>query len=392
MSESFDIVIVGGAIMGAMAARFLAEEGFGGRIGVVERDTGFARAATALSAAGIRQQFSTPENIRLSRASLDFYRQFETRFGVGAGLVERGYLILASTEGLATLTANHAVQLAEGADIALEGPQALKARHPWLNVDGIAAGATGLSGEGWFDPWSVLGAVRRVGRQRGISEIRGEVAGFALAGGRIAGVRLADGTAIACGAVINAAGPGAGRVAALAGAELPVEPRKRTVFRFRCAAPPLTAAGPMPLTVDITGVWVRPEGDGFIAGVSPPTSEDGPADPGDFAPDYGLFEDRVWPALAARVPAFEAVRMAGAWAGHYDYNRFDQNALIGRDPAVANLFHLTGFSGHGVQQAPAAARALAELIVHGVYRTIDCAAFAPGRVGERRPLTERNVI
>ena len=237
-SRKFDIVIIGGAIMGAFAAYFLREEGFAGSIAIVERDRSFARAATALSAAGIRQQFSTPQNIRLSRASLDFYRQFERRFGVSAGLKEEGYLLLASGAGLAALEANHAVQMAEGADIVLEMADALARRHPWLNVEGVAAGTTGLSGEGWFDPWSVLGAINAKNRERGIEFIDGEVTGFEKAGGGIGEIVLGDGGGIGCDLVINAAGPNAGEVARLAGLELPVEPRKRTVFRFTAAEPP----------------------------------------------------------------------------------------------------------------------------------------------------------
>lgn len=388
MPDRFDIIIVGGAIMGAMAAHFLLEEDATARIAVIERDTGFQRAATALSAAGIRQQFSLAENIRLSRHSLDFYRGFEAGFGVSAGFVEQGYLILAPQEGVEALAANQAVQRAEGAPIVLEQGEALRRRHPWLNLEGVAAGTTGTGGEGWFDPWSVLGALRRSNRERGVVEIRAEVAGIEVMARRVVAVGLGDGRKLWCGALVDAAGPNAGRVAAFAGIDLPVEPRKRTVFRFRCAEPPEN----MPLTVDVTGVWVRPEGNGFITGMSPPAAEDGPADPADFDPDYGLFEDAIWPALADRVPAFEAIRMEGAWAGHYDYNSFDQNAVIGSDAEIGNFHFLTGFSGHGVQQAPAAARALAEWIAHGRFATIDCRAFSPARIRAGRPFAERNVI
>jgi glycine/D-amino acid oxidase-like deaminating enzyme len=269
----------------------------------------------------------------------------------------------------------------------VEEPTALAARHPWLDVEGIAAGATGLSGEGWFDPWSVLGAVNKSNREHGTTFIDGEVRSLDAKAGRIGHVMVGDGKRIACGTVVNAAGPNVGRVAKLAGVNLPVEPRKRTVFRFTCPEPPNN----IPLTVDPSGVWVRPEGDGFIAG-APPAGEDGPANVDDFDPDYALFEEVVWPALARRVPAFEAIRMAGAWAGHYDFNTFDQNALIGAIAGCVNLFIIGGFSGHGVQQAPAAGRALAELIVHGGYKNIDCSAFSPSRIETGRRLTERNVI
>jgi glycine/D-amino acid oxidase-like deaminating enzyme len=384
----FDIIIIGGAMMGAATAFFLREEGFAGTIAIVERDTGFSRSATALSAAGIRQQFSIAQNIALSQFSLQFYKDFEKRFGVPAGFQQHGYLLLSPPSGLPILQQNHAVQIAHGADVALEEPQALKRRHPWLETHGIAAGTTGLSGEGWFDPWTVLAAFRSENLRRGVEEIRGEVTAVEMAAGRVTGVRLAEGQWLACRTLVNAGGTNSGRIAAMAGIDLPVEPRKRTVFRFKCANPPQN----MPLTVDITGIWVRPEGQGFITGFSPPEEADGPADPGDFEPDHHFFEEVIWPVLADRIPAFEAVKVEGAWAGHYDYNRFDQNAFIGSHDEAPNAYCVTGFSGHGVQQGPAAGRAVAELIVHGRYRTIDCTPFAPRRFRENRRFAERNVI
>ena len=386
--QTFDIVIIGGAIQGASAAFFLREEGFGGSIAIVERDFTYSRASTALSAAGIRQQFSIPENIRLSQDSLHFLRGFEARFGVSAGLREQGYLLLAPPQGLDVLRENHAVQRSLGADIVLEDTQALAIRHPWLETQGIAAGTTGLSGEGWFDPWSVLAALRKANRERGIVEIRGEAVAITRQRGRIAEIGLGDGARLATGTVVVAAGPRSGEVAALAGAQLPVEPRKRTVFRFRCPRPPAN----MPLTVDISGIWVRPEGDGFICGASPAPDQDRTASPDDLEPDHSLFEEELWPVLAARIPAFEELRLTGNWAGHYDYNTLDQNAVIGPDIAIEGLHYLTGFSGHGVQQAPAAARALAEWIVHGAPRSIDVRRLGHGRIASGEPFAERNII
>ncbi len=387
-TEHFDLAIIGGAIMGAATAHFLKAEGFAGSIALIERDTSFAHSATALSAAGIRQQFSIAQNIQLSRASLDFYRNFDALCGVSAGFHQQGYLLLSPVSGLGVLQDNHAVQVAQGADVVLEGPQALKLRYPWLETDGIAAGTTGLSGEGWFDPWSVLGGLRKLNRAAGVTEIVGEAGGIEQLGGAISGLLLTDGRRITCKKVIIASGPGSGKVAALAGIALPVEPRKRTVFRFKCPNPPQK----MPLTVDISGIWVRPEGSGFITGMSPAPQTDGPADPFDFEPDHHLFEEQMWPVLAGRIPAFEQLRLEGAWAGHYDYNTLDQNAVIGAFEEVPGLYCITGFSGHGVQQAPGAARALAELIVHGQFKTIDCTPFSPARVARGERFAERNII
>jgi glycine/D-amino acid oxidase-like deaminating enzyme len=188
--------------------------------------------------------------------------------------------------------------------------------------------------------------------------------------------------------LVNAAGPSAGKLAGMAGRPLPVEPRKRTVFVIDCP----DALPSLPLIADPSGIWLRPEGRGFITGYSPPELEDRVADPQDFAPDHDIFEETLWPALAARIPAFERLKVTGAWAGHYDYNVLDQNAVIGPDPELGNFIYANGFSGHGLQHAPGVGRAVAELIAHGSYRTIDLSVFGYERIVSGRALIERNVI
>ena len=388
---SFDVAIVGGAAIGSATAYFLkAEEHFAGSVCVIERDSTFRTAATTLSAAAIRQQFSTPENIRLSQFGLEFLRGIDGRFGKDAdvGLLERGYLILASEAGRSELIESHKVQIEEGASVALLDGPALAARFPWLSTEGIAAGSLGLSGEGWFDAHTLLRALRSGAAKAGAVPLNGEVIAIETSGGRVKALRLGDGRRLRCGIVVNAAGPAAGRVAALAERPLPVEPRKRTVFVLDCPDAP----GDLPLVADPSGVWVRPEGRGFIAGWSPAGLEDGPADPSDFEPDHAAFENFLWPALAARIPAFERLKVIGAWAGHYDYNILDQNAVIGADPLLPNFFYANGFSGHGLQQSPGVGRAVAELIAHGKFRTLDLSVFSYDRIAAGRPVLERNVI
>jgi FAD-dependent oxidoreductase domain-containing protein 1 len=388
-SQSYDVVIVGGAAVGSAVAYFLMHDlGFAGSIAVIERDPTYTHAATTLSAASIRQQFSTPENIRMSGFGMSFFRELKARFGGEADIAyrERGYLLLAGEDGAGVLCANHRVQKAESADIVLVNRAALAERFSWLNTSDVALGAFGQSGEGWFDAHSLLTLLRNAARAKGARYILGEVAGIAREGNRIASVTLADGERIACGTLVNAAGPKAGGVAALAGIALPVEPRKRSVFVVACRAP----LPGMPLMVDPTGVWIRPEGEMYICGVSP--AEDADPRATDFEVDYPLFDDVVWPALAHRVPAMEALKLQRAWAGHYDYNTFDQNGVIGRHPEIPNFIFANGFSGHGLQQSPATGRAVAELIVHGRFISLDLTIFGYERIIAGQSVKELNVI
>ena len=386
----FDIVIIGGAIVGSSVAWGLREEGFTGSIALIERDPQFTAAATTLSCASIRQQFSIPENIRLSQFTLGLFRRLKQEFGEDADIAfrENGYLILAGVQGLPILRQNHAVQIAEGADIVLEDGAALEKRFPWLSAEGIAAGTYGRTGEGWFDAHAYLQLFRRALKTRDVTFLTGEVVAIRREGGLATEVTLADGTNITAGTIVNAAGPNAGTVAAMAGIALPVEPRKRSVFVFEAR----DRFADMPLIVDPGGIYVRPEGSVYITGGAEPYATDAAADPSDFEPDWPLFEGTIWPVLAQRIPAFEAIKPTRAWAGHYDFNTLDQNAVIGPHPEVRNFFFANGFSGHGLQQAPAVGRAVAELIVHGGYRTIDCSVFGYERVAEGRPYRELNVI
>jgi glycine/D-amino acid oxidase-like deaminating enzyme len=390
--SAYDVVIVGGAAHGASAAYHMAADpAFAGRILLVEQDPTFSHAATALSAGGIRQQFSTPVNVSLSLYGIDFLRRVPDLLQVDGdrpdvGLVEGGYLFLASPDGVETLRRNHAVQTSLGADIVPLEVAALAARFPWLSTEGIAAGCFGQSGEGWFDGYALAQALRRKVKTLGVELITAEVAAVETTAGRAAGIRLADGTRIAAGSVIVAAGTATPRLLAPFGVALPVEARKRYVFSFACRE----ALPRIPLTVDPSGVYVRSEGEIYICGASPPEEGEPPAT--DFDVDHAFFEDTVWPVLATRIPAFEAIRPGRSWAGHYDFNTLDQNAIVGAVAGFANLYVATGFSGHGLQQAPGVGRGLAELIVHGRYLSLDLAPLGYKRIAEGRPLIEANVV
>ena len=390
---SADVVIVGGGIVGSATAYFLsiAEAAAQHRVVIVERDTGYAQASTDRSAGGLRQQFSTAENIAMSQATLGLFRRLEATFGSGAdvGFRERGYLLLAELEREALLTRNVSLQRAHGADIQLLNGSELARRFAWLAMDGVAAGAFGASGEGWFDPSSLAALMRAAARVRGVTVVHDRVIGIEVAN-RVEAVTLARGGRLPCTHLINAAGPWAGELAALAGVWLPVAPRKRYIFVIDCRNAP-EALHQAPLTVDVSGAWFRPEGRLFLCGKSPASDQEPPASDLDQI-DYEFFTREVWPRLAARVPAFEALKVVNAWAGYYDTNALDHNAVIGAHPQLRNFYFANGFSGHGAQQSVAAGRAIAELIVHGAFKTIDLTRFDYARILDKRPLTEQNVI
>jgi glycine/D-amino acid oxidase-like deaminating enzyme len=143
--------------------------------------------------------------------------------------------------------------------------------------------------------------------------------------------------------------------------------------------------------VDPSGVWFRPEGTGFICGRAPADNEPDPDEP-PLEVDDAEFMDIMWPALAERVPAFEAVKVTGSWAGYYELNLFDGNAVVGPHPEFANFIFATGFSGHGIQHAPAIGRGVAELIAGGGYATLDLSPLDFTRIAAGRRLVERNII
>ena len=390
--EHHDIVIVGGAAVGSAAAYFLASApDFDGTLLVLEQDPSYQHCATTLSVASVRHQFSTPENIRMSMFGSAFIAGIGEHLSVegqapDVGWHEAGYLFLATAAGLPVLQANHAAQTAEGAQVQLLDPAALRQRFGWLRGGDLAGGSLGLRGEGWLDAYSLMSAFKRKAQALGARYRQARVSALRRAGRRVAEVELADGTRIGCGLLINAAGCGAAALARSAGIHLPVEPRKRCVFQVRS---PARTPG-CPLVIDPSGVYFRPEGEGWLCGVAPPPDQDPRCE--DFEVTHALFDQILWPTLAARVEGFEAMRVMRAWAGHYDVNVLDHNMILGAHPDVDNLLFANGFSGHGLQHSPAVGRGLSELALHGGFRSLDLSRLGWQRVLRHQPLRELNVV
>ncbi len=392
-ASSFDVVVAGGGIMGSCIAYYLAQSSdFKGSVLVVERDPTYSNSSTTRSVGSIRQQFSTKENIFISQFGFKFLTEIQSKLQVDEnepdiGFVHSSYLVLATADNYSDTIVNHEVQLQCNCSVERLEVKQLISNYEWMNSSDLVAGYRGLDGEGWFDPYSLLTAIRRKAIQLGVQFTQDEVVSIDHSKKKVDSIGLVSGQTVHCGYLVNAAGPYAGKFAGMADCTLPVEPRKRQVFVFECPA----TFNEMPLVIDPAGIYFRPEGKYYICGYSPQNEE--PDEPTfSLDVDYLEFENTLWPLLAHRVPAFESIRMVNAWAGHYDYNTFDQNGIVGFDPSLANFIYANGFSGHGLQQGPAIGRAVSELIVYGEYKTLDLSSFSFARLLEHQKKREQIII
>uniref|UniRef100_A0A8C6JQJ1 FAD-dependent oxidoreductase domain-containing protein 1 n=2 Tax=Melopsittacus undulatus TaxID=13146 RepID=A0A8C6JQJ1_MELUD len=420
--EEADVVVVGGGVVGWSVAywlKALEARRHGMRVLVLERDPTYSRASTVLSAGGIRQQFSLPENIHMSRFSASFLRNINEYLGVpneppvDIQFQPSGYLFLASPQDAEGLEATVKVQREEGVQVTLLSPAQLKDKFPWIDTEDVAVASYGLEDEGWFDPWTLLTALRRKAMSLGVLSCAGEVRGFVTSAEDLMPPRGPDPLSarikrihvymqdsleyqpVTCAIVVNAAGAWAGELLETAGLPealrqpLPIQPRKRYIFSWHCHDGPGLSC---PFLIDTTGAYFRREGiaGNYLGGMSPPEEEE--PDPSDLSVDHSYFQEQVWPRLARRVPAFSSLRPGSSWAGYYDHNSFDRNGVVGAHPRLSNLLVAAGFSGHGLQHAPAAGRALAELVLKGRYETLDLSRLGWSRLVQREPLVEGGVV
>ncbi|WP_323005516.1 FAD-binding oxidoreductase [Pseudorhodobacter sp.] len=392
---SYDVVIVGGAMMGSSAAWFLTSNpDFDGTVLVVERDQSYEYAATSHTNSCIRQQFSTDLNVRISQFGAAFVQDLPSVMGADAPKLKIqnfGYMYLADSERFAdVLRASHKVQVAAGAATRLLTPEQIKAAYPFYAVDDLVLGSINTVDEGYFDGITLFDMFRREARKAGAEYVANEVVaiGKNAAGTRVESVTLKTGEVIACGQLVNASGTRGAKTAAMAGIAIPIEPRKRFTWVFTAEQP---LDRPLPLTIDPSGVHFRQDGKtsymaGGHAAHDPAVAQD------DFAMDHGLWENHIWPAIATRIPQFEAIKVMREWVGHYDMNTLDQNAIVGPHDQITNFLFLNGFSGHGLQQSPAMGRGTAEWLIHGAYQSLDLSPLGYDRVLRGAPYVEKAII
>jgi FAD-dependent oxidoreductase domain-containing protein 1 len=380
------VAIVGGGINGLCTAYFLRKEGFRGPITIVERDPSHSRSSTLRSVAAIRVQFRLEANVRLSLFGSTFFASAQEVLGQDIGYQPTRYLLLGGPAAVDRMVEAHRIQTDAGADVELIPLDRLSQRFPWLRLDGLGVASVTRSGEGWIDPKRTVAALTAALDRADVDFVSQAAVRFAIESDAVSKLVLADGSRLQADVYVNAAGPHAGRLMDASGLSLPVEPRKRCAFVFEADGGPDNYPCLVDPTVAGRSIFSRPLDGRFLAVTSPDPAVDPATD--DLGVDRYLFEDVIRPGLRKRVAGFAQVQLVDAWAGHYEVNTFDQNAVIGRHPQVQDLYLTCGFSGHGVMHAPGAARGLAELITTGSYTTLDLEPFSLKRIAAGEALDD----
>ncbi len=385
----YDVVIIGGGIMGSATAYYLKRTAPDLQTAVIEMDPSYSRASTTLSMSNARIQFSFRSNVQISQYAVEVLENFEQEMTVNdrrptIGYRREGNLFMVDAEGRIPAENAFKMQQDMGCDIEWWTPDQVRKRFPLYNPERYL-GATFGPKDGHFDAYGVLMGYRAKAISMGAEFIHAEVSEITKTGKRITGVRLKTGEDIGANTVVNCAGAWCAGIAGTVGVSLPVQPVKRQVFVLDTKVKP---DGPLPLTVLPSGMYFRTETGGLILlGKSMPEDPVGFS----FSWDDKRFYDILWPELAEFVPEFESLRLIRGWAGLYAMNTLDGNAILGEWPELEGLFLANGFSGHGLQQAPAVGRYISELIT-GQSHSLDLSIFNPVRILENRQLSENGLV
>ncbi|MEM9332504.1 MAG: FAD-binding oxidoreductase [Pseudomonadota bacterium] len=393
---SYDVVIIGGAMYGSSVSWWLSQNpDFDGTVLVVEMDPTYEFTSTSHTNSCMRQQFSAEINVRISQFAAHFVKNFREFMGGDERVPEivlnsYGYMYLAGDQAFASLLKEtQQIQEKLGAGTKHLSAEDINQSYPFYNLEDIIAANHNLVDEGYFDGATVFDWWKRKARENGVEYCTNQVVSMDLNanGTRVEAILLSTGERISCGTLVNCSGPRAVLTSRMAGIEIPVEPRKRYTFIFDAEHP---LDRDLPLTIDPSGVHMRTDGQYYLAGCPPDV--DPAVDYDDFIADHSIWEEKVWPAIAHRVPQFEAIKLVNSWVGHYAFNTLDQNAIIGPHSKVENFVFVNGFSGHGFQQSPAMGRGISEWIAYGEYRSLDLSPFGYDRIENNEPFVEKAVI
>jgi glycine/D-amino acid oxidase-like deaminating enzyme len=389
-NRTYDVIITGGGIMGSSTAYYLTKMHPGLKVAVVERDPTYARASTTLSMSNVRIQFSLKENIQISQYAIQVLERFEDEMTVEDRRPKiyyrrEGNLFLVSAANHDAARRAFDLQRSLGCRIEWWSPQHIRDRYPLYEPGADIVGATFGPDDGHFDAYAALMAYKAKSKCQGAEFLTGEAVKIHAGGGRATGVDLGSGETLAAACVVNCGGAWAAQLAEAAGVKLPVIPVKRQIFTLDTAVKP---DGPLPLTVLLSGLYFRTETGGLIL-----LGKSMPEDPVgfNFTWDDQRFMEVLWPELAEFVPAWDRLKLVRGWAGLYDVNTLDGNAILGEWPEIKGLYLATGFSGHGLQQGPGVGRYLSELILKRPV-SLDLSIFTPQRILDQRALSENGIV
>ena len=389
MSDTMDVIIIGGGVIGSSTAYHLMCNDPQLKLTVVEPDPTYTQASSTLSLANIRIQFSLKENIQISQYTLDVLHDFDESMAVddnkpNIGYRTEGNLFIVDESGQESAEKAFELQKQMNGSVDWWSPDDIKQRYPLYEIGNYKGGTFG-SQDGHLDAYAFLRGFRTKAEHLGAAYIKDEVTDITTQSGRITGVQLASGNRLTSDKVVNCAGAWAAKVAQTAGVQLPIDPVKRQVFALDPAKKP---ESPLPLTFLPSGLYFRTETGNLIVCGKSMTSD---AVGFDFTWDENRFMEILWPDLAEFVPAFDTLKLVRGWAGLYAVNRLDGNAILGEWPELEGFYLANGFSGHGLQQAPAVGRYISELIL-GQHPTMDLSIFNPQRIIENRPVNELGLI
>lgn len=384
--KSYDVILIGGGVMGCATAYFLLKAEPNLHVAIIEKDPTYVKNSTILSDGNIRMQFNIKENIQISLFGLQFLENFAAEMAVGGekpdvAFRKQGNLFLTDSTGRAAAQEGLALQQNLGCPIEWLTVDEIRQRFPNLILQNCSGGTFG-PGEGTMDPHAVLHAYKNKAIALGAEFIAAEVTALNFSQNRIQGVQLANGQKLNAPNVVNSAGAWVPQIAKLAGIDLPIKPVMRQVFVLETAVIPQIT---WPLTVFPTGLYlIHEHGGTFMCGKS---LTDDPVTYEDFSWDQRRFEDLLWPELVDFLPNFDRLKVISGWAGLYAVNTFDANAILGQWPQLQGFYIMGGFSGHGFQQCHANGRYIAELIL-GQEPTLDLAIFSPQRILDNKPVFE----
>ena len=394
--DSYDVVIIGGANMGASVSCFLGQnKDFNGSVLVVEKDVNFQFASTAASNDCIRQQFANGINIEIAQFGAEYIQNFREYLGGDEAVPNIpirnfGYLYLSDNDALTeVLVRDKNTQVGLGAGTKMVTPAEIEATYAgFYKLSDIQAGSLNTQDEGYFDAPLMLRWQQKKAAETGTEMVQNEVMAINHSANKVESVVLKSGETIKAGTVVNAAGPRARLIANMVGIEVPIEPRRRYTYIFSSDKP---LSHDLPLTIDPTGVHFRQSGDNYLVGCPPMIGDPGVAYD-DFRFEKGIWEEKLAPILANRIPNFDNLTILDKWVGHYEFNTYDQNGIVGPHSQLENFIFVNGFSGHGTQQAPSMGRGVSELITYGEFCTMDLSPFSYSRLERGERLVERAVI